>query len=114
MFVDLVKHRWPRLKLHGWITSPVWCCAAAAAAGVCLSALESARSQFSNTVIFTPSAICFNACLESRLVASCSRLNLDGKTGDFSVSSQRALLLLEQVRHELTCCLAPTFSVSFD
>lgn len=113
MLVSLVKycHRWSRLKLHVGITPPVWCCAAVS---VCLSVFELGRSQFSNTVIFTPSAICFNAYIESLLVASCCRINLDGKADDFSVSSQWALLLLKQVRHELTCCLVPTFRVSFD
>lgn len=113
VFVNLVKycHRWSRLKLHVWITPPAWCCAAVSDR---LSVLEWGRSHFSNTVIFTPSTICFNAYIESLLVASCCRINLDGKADDFSVSSQWALLLLKQVRHELTCCLVPTFRVSFD
>lgn len=112
VFVTLVKycHRWSRLKLQMWITLPVWCCAAL---GVRLSVLELGGRQFPNTVIFTPSAICFNAYIESLLVGSRWRINLDGKAHDFSVSSQWALLL-KQVRHELTCCLVPTFRVSFD
>lgn len=81
---------------------------------MCLSVFELGRRQFPNTVIFTPSAICFNAYIESLLVASCCRISLDGKEDDFPVSSQWALLLLKQVRHELTRCLVPTFRVSFD